>query len=118
VEVLVSVAILAIGTVVVLQALARTAQAQALAEDRAQAHLIMRSTITEAELAWLGGAAMSDHESGRVQRGAQQFEWLLSTTLTDDPEVHAVVLTVSWQRGVQTYTEELSALVRVPERSP
>ena len=119
IEVLVSVAILSMGAVVVMQALARTAQAQALAEDRAQAYIVGASKMAEAELSTLAGTALPEHEDGHVRVSEQAFEWSINTVLeAEDPSLQLVMFAVTWQRGQYTYQQAVSTLVRLPQESP
>ncbi len=119
VEVLVSVVLIAVGTVVVMQALAKVAQAQAIAEDRAQAYLIASTKMAEAELATMDGTPLSEHDGGHLRVNQQPFDWTLNaTTSAEDAQVQAITLAVSWSRGQKTYRQEVSALVRLPQESP
>jgi len=115
IEVLVSVVILAAGAVVVMQALAKVAQAQAIAEDRAQAYLMASTKMVEAELATAGGQSVPEHDSGHLQLNQQPFDWTISADASaDDPQVQAVTVAVGWNRGTDRYTQQLKTLVRVP----
>ena len=118
VEVLVSVVIIAIGTVVVMQALARVAQAQVVADDRVQASLVASAKMVEAELATVDGTPLSEHDGGHLRVNEQPFDWTLSAAASaEDPQVQAITLAVSWSRGQKTYRQEVSTLVRLPKES-
>ena len=119
IEVLVSTVIIAVGTVVVMQALANVAQAQAVSEDRAQACLVAAAKMAEAELAAAGGARLPEQDGGRLRIGQQPFDWTLAAVASeDDPQVQVVTLAVRWNRGGDAYRQEVSTLVRLPEESP
>ncbi len=119
VEVLVSVVLIAVGTVVVMQALANVAHAQLVAEDRAQAYLGAASKMAEVELAVAGGTPLPEETGGQGRLHEQPFEWSVSAVAhADDPEVRTVTFAVRWNRGRDTYRQEVSTLVRVPQESP
>ncbi len=116
IEVLAAVAILSVGAVFILEALARASQAQVLAEEHRSAYTFALSKLASLELDYEQGQLHGEHEQGRFRVGAQEFMWDLSTSAAEnDPALQAVDLSVSWQRGTRDYTHDYRSIFRIPE---
>lgn len=117
VEVLISVAILAIGAVLIMQALARGAFAQALAQHRATAYAFAAAKLADLEMIAAAGAIPAS--SGRFWAGQDAFEWQVGAAPLDDaPELQLLTLTVSWRQGRHRYESSYSVVQRAPEPPP
>ena len=116
IEVLAAVAILSVGDVFILEALARASQAQVLAEAHRGAYAFAVSKLASLELDYQQGQLHGEHEQGTFRIGAQEFTWDLSTTAAEDePSMQSVDLSVGWQRGQHHYAHEYRSIFRIPE---
>ncbi len=112
IELLVSVAILAMGSVLTMQALARVAHAQMVAESMMAAHLFAASKMAALELASREGE-LEPSASGSVGTGDQALRWRATTeAVPEDPAVRAVSLAVAWRHGAQIYERRLDTWLR------
>ena len=118
IELLVSVVILASGAVLVMQGLAKAAQATLVIDEHEGAYLFALSKMAEVEVAARAGKELPKHETGTFQRDGQAFEWEVVTSAMDDPEVKDVTLTVSWHLGSQAYDRRFETLLRTPAPPP
>ena len=120
VEVLVSVAILAVGAPLIMHALARASYAHAVAEHHAQAYLFAASKLSEIELAARETRELKDHyEEGSFRIGNQAFEWqVVATPAADDQDLASVLLTLSWRHGADVYERRFETLLRLPPEEP
>ena len=122
IEVLISVVILSMGSVVIMEAFGRMAQAMAIADDETGAYLFAMSKMSEVEVEFREGRAPEeDEESGSFRLGERGYEWALrSSTLSEEPPVKSIALDVEWQRGSEMYTRRFETMLRVavPETGP
>ena len=118
IEVLISVVILAVGAVLLAQALAKISYAQALAGDRAAVYFLAASTMAEVEVAVQEGSMPEKGQRGSMRLGQQAFVWeATSQALEEDPKAASVILTVSWRRGASTFERRLETVVRVEDEA-
>ena len=118
IELLVSVVILASGAVLVMQGLAKAAQATLVTDQHEWAYLFALSKMADVELAARAGKELPEREAGTFQRDGQAFEWEVVTSAMDDPLVKDVTLTVSWRAGSQAYDRRFETLLRTPAPAP
>ncbi len=112
VEVLISVAILALSTVVILQALARGAHATRRAQTRLSAYAFVAQKLAELELTWKQGATPAT--DGVFQSGQTRFTWQLGhTVLPDHARLECVILNVLSTQGRDQETAPMTLLRRV-----
>ncbi len=115
IEVLVSVVILSTGSVLILQALAKVAEAQARLDDQANLYLFAISKMAEAELAVETGALPRDQESGSFRVESQTFDWALSVSpAVDDPQVYTIGLDVEVRNPSRPLSQRVETVLRVP----
>ena len=114
IEILVSVAILAAGAVLIMQALLRGAYALTFAEQRFHAYTFSVGKLADVETALRTGQSLTPH--GRFRMGNDQFTWQLEASpLPEDPQLELVTLTVGWGAGRQERSTRIGLLRRVPE---
>lgn len=121
VELMASVVLLAVGSVVVMHALALAAYAQAILERRSGAYLVALSKLAGLELAFREGTALEDRaqEHGSVRIGEQGFIWnVRMAPWGDDPHVRVVDLTVAWREGDQISERPFDTILRGPQETP
>ena len=118
IELLVSVVILASGAVLVMQGLAKAAQATLVIDQHEGAYLFALSKMADVEVAARAGKELLEHEGGTFRREGQAYEWEVVTSSMDDPQVKDVTLTVSWRAGSQAYDRRFETLVRTPAPAP
>jgi prepilin-type N-terminal cleavage/methylation domain-containing protein len=117
IEVLVSVAILAAGAVVVMQALARGAHALATARHRATAYAFSAAKLADLQQQLDQGAL--EKTSGRFGTGAARFDWHVDAApLADAEDLELVTLTVAWRQGRHDDAQHFSLVHRLPEARP
>lgn len=75
VEVLISVALLAGGAVLVIQAFAHTWEAAGMEDERSTAYLFALSKLSDLELAHQQGHDLRDRLSGNFRSGKETFKW-------------------------------------------
>lgn len=116
-EVLISVAILAIGSVYVLRALSTISYTQALTETRAAAYLFSASKMAEVA-GMVAAKAERKKQSGSFYiEGERGFHWSLKFNAYDaDLKLDEVDLNVEWQHGVEKYNYETRFLA-LPDES-
>ncbi len=115
IEVLISVVILSTGAVLVVQALARAAYAQAVVERQTAAYLFAMSKMAGLELAIDEGQELKDREAGSFRVENQLFQWETTAEPSrDDPELTTVALHVRWRYGPQTFEQRLETWMGVP----
>ena len=115
-EVLLSVAILAIGAVLIMQALARGAYALAVAKYRSTAYAFSEAKLADLELSASQG--LIPKASGHFGAGQERFEWTVSATpLEEALPIQRVTLTVGWRQGRHPYESDFSLVQRVPPES-
>jgi hypothetical protein len=114
IEILISVAILASASVLILQAFARGAYALAAADRRFQAYSFTTSKMADVELALQQGLLPTPE--GEFRKGREMFRWRVETAPSDeDPRFERVTLIVEWSQGRQPYASEVTLLRRLPE---
>jgi prepilin-type N-terminal cleavage/methylation domain-containing protein len=114
VEILISVAILASASVLILQAFARGAYTLAAADRRFQAHSFAASKMADVELSLQQGLLPTP--AGEFQKGRETFRWRVETAPSaEDPDFEHVTLIVEWSQGRQPYETQVSLLRRLPE---
>ena len=114
-----SLAILGVGAVTVLQALARIAHAQALTAYQANAYLFAVSKLGDVEVAFRQGRDIRDQEEGSFHIGPRNFRWALVTVpLVEAPWVRAVSLTVRWRAAQQDYSRQSQTQLRMSLPTP
>jgi len=114
VEILVSVAILAVGSVVLCQALARGAYAVALAKRHATAYLFSISKLADLELMLRQGPL--EKTSGQFGAGRDAFVWKVDAEVSPElPQLQQLKLTVNWKQGDHIYDSELNLVRRIAE---
>ena len=117
IEVLVSIAILASASVLVMQAFVRGAYVLALARNRLGAYTFASAKMADLELGFARGVAPKP--SGQFQIGRDQFQWRVEAApASQDPELELVTLTVDWHQGSRAYASRVSMLRRLPEVPP
>jgi hypothetical protein len=120
--VLISVVILSMGSVVIMEAFGRMAQAMAVADDETAAYLFAMSKMAEIEVEFREGRAPEeDEESGSVRLGQRGYEWTLrSSTVSEEPLVKSIALDVGWRRGSEMSVRRFETMLRVatPESAP
>jgi hypothetical protein len=118
VEVLISVAILATGAGMVLQALARGAHALATARHRATAYAFSAAKLADVRQRLDQGTL--DKTAGEFRSGTGQYRWDVATSplaidpVSGAPMLELVTLTVGWTQGRHDYAEEFAYVRRVP----
>jgi hypothetical protein len=96
--VLISIAILAIGQVLIMQALARGAHALAIAERRSTADAFAAAKLADIDLRAHQGQEID--ADGRFGSGRNAFGWRVERALQPDhPTLELVTLTVDWPQG-------------------
>ena len=119
-EILVSIVILAVGSVLILQGLVRGAYALTAAGNRSTVYAFTASKMADLELAQRQGAALDP--GGHFGTGRRQFTWRVNAApVNDDPELELVTLTVGWRQDRHPYESSVSMVRRVPppeERQP
>ena len=117
VEVLISVAILAVGSVLIMQALARGAYALAVAAQRSTAYSFAAAKLADLELSARQGIV--PNSAGRFGTGARQCEWRVDASpLDDEPQLALLTLTVGWRQGRYQYESRFSTVQRLPPEAP
>ena len=118
IETLVSVAILSVGTVVIMQTLANIAHAQMVAEHQASAYVFAASKMADVELAARRGETFDDAQHGTFWIGPQQFNWqVASAEVPEDPTRRHVALSVDWRMGARAYEQRLETVLKVEDES-
>jgi prepilin-type N-terminal cleavage/methylation domain-containing protein len=113
VELLISIAILAMGSVLLTQALARGAHALVLAHHRATAHSFAAAKMADLELGLRYGAEIKP--SGQFGAGRNRFTWQVERTAADLPDLELVTLTVGWKQGRHDHYARFSAVHKIPD---
>ena len=117
VEVLVSVAILSVGSVAVMQALGQTAAALSAAEHRLQAVELSSSKIAEAVLTLRQGRELEENNGGTVRSGDFSLVWGLQVVSEKErPRVKTLSLTVEWKDGLPLRQQQLETILRRTRR--
>ena len=115
VEVLISICILAVGAVLLLQALARGAHVLAAARLRATAYAFAAAKMADIELA-AHNSTQPPKTSGTFQQAGQRFEWAIQAEpLAEDPDLELVSLIVSWYQGPHRYESDVTMIRRAPK---
>jgi hypothetical protein len=111
--VLVTVMLLAAGSVWVLQAFARSWEASTIAQQRATAYLFALGKMGEIELRLreeLPTEPLS--REGSFRQAPQTYTWTWQATpVAVKPPAFAVDLVVAWRQGRLAYDERLSAVI-------
>jgi len=117
IEVLISIVILSMGSVVIMEAFGRMARALAVADHETDAYLFAFSKMAEVEMSCREGVPPEDdEESGSFQVGGQGYQWTLRTvTLSDEPPVKSIALEVAWRRGAEEHARRLETVLRIPQ---
>ena len=116
IEVLISVILLASGTVLVMQSFATGWEVVVRADDRSAAYLFAMSKLADVELANQLGHSLTDRVDGNFRAGAKPFTWHLDVT-TDEKDAEAprlVTLSVNWPRGRAKDEAQFSLLLPGP----
>ena len=117
IEILMSVAILSIGTVLVMQALARAAWGITAAEHRRQACLFSLSKMAEAELTLRTMKELEEHSGGSFQADQQAFVWNLSSMPeTEGSPRRLISLAVTWEDGAHRYEHRVQTVLASSKR--
>lgn len=107
VEVLVSVAILASSTVVILQALARGAYALTAATHRLRAYTFAAQKLADLEVS--ATAKLPDRLSGDFTSGKDRYHWRIDAKpAEDEPRLTVLMLTVEWRQGLRQQEAQVS----------
>ena len=115
IELLVSVAILASASVLVVQAFIRGAYAMTTAANRLRAYEFASAKMADLELNLDQGVA--PETAGQFRIGGDLFQWKADMAASDsDPELALVTLTVGWHQGPHGYETSVSALRRVAKK--
>ena len=112
VEVLISIAILAVGAVLIMQALARGAQALALARHRATAYSFAVSKLADLDITSARGS--TPKTAGQFGTGPDRFDWHVEVAPLEVPSLQVVTLTVEWRQGGQRYESSFSTVQQAP----
>ncbi len=101
IEVLISVILLASGTVLVMQSFATGWEVVVRADDRSTAYLFAMSKLADVELADQLGHDLTSRVDGSFRAGAKPFTWHLdvATNEKDAEAPRRVTLSVYWPRG-------------------
>jgi hypothetical protein len=117
VEILVSVAILAGGTALILHALVRAAVACQAATHRTSAYTFAVSKMADLELSFRQGR--EPDRAGEFRAGTQDFAWQVAQAPLPGQEVeegvpalHEVTLAVGWRQGAVAHATRVSTIVR------
>ena len=117
IEILVSVIILSTAVVFLMQALARSSFALALATKRLNAYAFSAATMADLELAARQGAIPA--RTGQFRSGPDQFGWRVEPVVSsEDPQLELVTLTVEWHQGRHAYESQTSLLHRLAKAEP
>ena len=116
VEVLTSVLILSISSVVILQALARASSAITLSECRRNAVLFSAGKMAETELALRLGLDLEEANGGSFRVGDQPFAWNSTCVKAEGPGPRVLSLTVLWKRGRDPYSQQVQAVLMRSKR--
>ena len=119
IEVLISAVILAVGAVVVLQAMAKAAYAQTVIDRQTGAYLFVLSKMADLALLAREGQVLPEQDDGTFREGCQTFTWTVATAPAfDDPSTRAVTLSISWQTGGSSEERRLETWLRLPPANP
>ena len=117
VEVLVSVAILSVGSIAVIQALGQASVGLAAAERRRQALQVSSSQLAEAELALRMGRELEENNGGTIRSSDSPMTWSLSAVPDElKPRVKTLELIVEWRDGSRTREHRLNTVLRRAKR--
>jgi hypothetical protein len=109
--VLISLAILSVGQVIIMQALARGAYALASAKRRSTAYAFAAAKLADLELS--ERQRVEPRLSGRFGSGQDTFGWRVDTA-PDSAQLELVTLTVDWRQSGHAYAQHFSAVRRAP----
>ena len=115
VEVLVSVAILAVGTVVLMQALGRVSWAVLVGESERETLLFSFSKMGETEWQVQSGLELPEKENGKFSSGGHEFFW--RRTIQSDPmqpELKSADFGVTWGTGSARGEYRVETLLKQP----
>ena len=114
VEVLISIAILASASVLVLQALMRGAYAVALAQNKLRAYAFASAKMADLEISVTRGVVPKT--DGTFGFGHDRFSWHVDTAIDPGaPQLELVTLTVEFFQGLHPYESQIGGLMRRPE---
>jgi hypothetical protein len=114
IEVLISIAILAIGQVLIMQALARGAHALSVAERRSTAYAFAAAKLADINLRARQGEAID--MDGRFGSGRSAFEWRIDRfPQPDHPAIELLTLTIDWPQGKHRVASSFSAVRQLSE---
>ena len=117
IELLVSVAILAGATVLIMQAFAKGAYTLAVAGNRLRAYSFVSNKMAELEVAFNEGTIPKTEGQFRV--GRDEFRWHLDSEATsEDSTLELVTLNVEWAQSRRPYATHISLLRRQLEGTP
>lgn len=118
IEILISVAILASASVLIMQALLRGAYMLESAKRRTTAYAFAAAKLADVELALLSGEELKT--GGQFWAGREAFRWAVAMEpAPDEPDdLQLVTLTVNWRQGRHPYRETYSTIVPIPKEEP
>lgn len=116
VEVLTSVLILSFGSVMILQAMAQTSSAITLSECRRGAVLFSAGKMAETELVLRRALDLEETDGGNFRIGDQPFAWTLTCGKAKGPGPRELSLTVAWERGRNSYSQQVQTVLMRPKR--
>jgi hypothetical protein len=112
----VSVAILAGGAALIMQALLRAAVASQAAKHRTSAYAFAVAKMADLELSFRQGH--DPDRSGAFRIGQQPFTWQVdqqllagAEALEGEPALHEITLSVAWRQGRAGYATDVSTIV-------
>ena len=112
VEVLLSIAILSVGAVLVMQALARGAYAVTVADARTTVYTFASAKLADLDVAFTQGSM--PRTGGKFTSDGTPFQWQLDTSpVSGEPELEMATLTVQWSQAGTTRHESFSTVRRV-----
>ena len=111
--------ILSVGSVIVLQALAKAAYAQTVTDHQTDAYLFALSKMADLELLAREGQALPEQDDGSFKADGQTFAWMIATAPAfDDPLIRSVTLSISWKVGKFSQERRLETWLRLPAVTP
>jgi type II secretory pathway component PulJ len=118
VEILVSLVILASGSVYLLRALASTAKAQSIARQQCEALLFSMAEMGRAEVEYRA-SGIPDADDGAFRTADAAFEWDLALQPDAlDLQAASAVFSVRWERGGAVYEKKFQTHWRTTAAAP
>lgn len=115
VEVLASLVIISIGSVFILQALAKAAHTLTVAENRFLAYAFSASKFAELEVAKAEGLDLPGEEGSFREKGTT-FDWFweVAPSPEEGPFLGEMRLSVTWKKGRHRYEKTTETLWKLP----